>query len=220
MRVSRSAMVLAFALAVVSGASAQEDRYGWYVDGVQVPDEPWRGHDGPFLATLVITEDLEATVRAWFASPPDTPPSTNIFDAAPGSTVIFCIFVAHCQVDSSGVCDVSGGIRIETSDGRLLPNGREIPWSSAQKPGPHGNFDAFLGLRLHASHGSFSYRATIYDHIGNRQISLVQESHRNWNAVTRPGATGPASKHYSAQPCHSCRTATDRPLSTSLWHLL
>ena len=58
------AVPLALAAMLLACAAPPQVDQGWYVNGAPVPDEPWRAHDGPFLAALVIFKAKNSSLKS------------------------------------------------------------------------------------------------------------------------------------------------------------
>jgi hypothetical protein len=168
-------IILAFACAGCSGAPP--DAYGWSVDGVLAPDEPWRGHDGPFLAQLVLTDDAKALYEIWNTKPGNVPMRPTVH-AAPGTHVETVVLFVHCQPDRDGNCSVWGEATVEASDGRVLADGIEVPlW--VDRPPPPGDAlgisEHGIGLVVADFAGSYTFRVVVTDRVAGREVALAQE---------------------------------------------
>ena len=168
-------------LVLVSCATAAPQDHGWHVNGVPVPDEPWRGHDGPFLALLLVTDDAKALYEFWNTKPGDVPVQP-IARAAPGTNVETVVFFSHCQPDRRGNCDIWGTATVETTDGRVLASRTEVPlWAGPPPPGEAlGISEHGVGLIVGDFSGSYRFRIVVTDRVANRRVVLTQ-----WLAVGR-----------------------------------
>ena len=117
------------------GVQIGRNAHGWSVNGVLVPDEPWRGHDGPFLAALFLTDDAEAVYERWRTQPGDFK-TGNIHEARSGARVEAVVVFMRCQPDETGNCQVWGTATVEAGDGRVVARGVEVPLWVGRPPPP------------------------------------------------------------------------------------
>jgi hypothetical protein len=168
------AVLLLLAAVLLACAAPPEVGQGWYVDGAPVPDEPWRAHDGPFLAMLVITDDPESLYKFWNTKPGNVPVSP-LANVAPGASVEAVVFFIGCESDSRGNCDIRGKATVIAPDGRLLADQIEIPlWVG--RPAPPGRAlgisEHGVGMTNERLPGLYTFRLVVSDRIGNREIQL------------------------------------------------
>jgi hypothetical protein len=166
---------LAFALAACAQPAPND--HGWRVNGVRVPDEPWRAHDGPFLALLFITDDAQAIYEFWNTQPGNVPVEP-VASAAPGVAVEAVVMFVRCQPDRDGNCNVWGTASVIASDGRVLASETEVPlWVG--RPPPQGDAlgisEHGVGLVVESFPGSYTFRMVVTDRVADRQVSLAQE---------------------------------------------
>lgn len=173
---SREALVVLLVLAAACSTSSTSDGYGWSVNGVLVPDEPWRGHDGPFLAALFLTDDAEAVYERWNAEPGDFR-TGNVHETLPGATVEAVVVFMRCEPDDSGNCQVWSKATVEAGDGRILAHGLEVPVWVGRPPPP----DPALGIGEHGvalvvdeASTPYSFRVVVSDRVAQRQVELVE----------------------------------------------
>ena len=171
------AVLLALAAMLLACAAPPQVDQGWYVNGAPVPDEPWRAHDGPFLAALVITDDAESLYEFWNTKPGNVPvsPVTKI---APGTSVEAVVFFIGCETDSQGNCDIRGSATVIAPDGRLLADRIEVPlWVGRPAPpgGALGISEHGVGMTDERLPGSYTFRIVVSDRIGNREVPLERE---------------------------------------------
>jgi len=175
--VRRTFHLIVLALAWVGCAGAPPDADGWRVDGGLVPDEPWRGHDGPFLAQLVLTHGAKALYESWSAQPGAVPVHPEVH-AVPGARVETVVYFVRCQPDGDGNCSVWGKATVEASDGRVLADGVEVPLWVDRPPPPSdglGMSEHGIGLVLEDFAGSYTFRVVVTDRVAGREVALVQE---------------------------------------------
>ncbi|MBW2270824.1 MAG: hypothetical protein JRH16_19860, partial [Deltaproteobacteria bacterium] len=154
-----TAVLLSLTLVLIAGAEPPVDDAGWQVNGIRVPDEPWRAHDGPFLALLFISEDAKALRDSWGTKPGKVPlePTTH---AAPGVAAETAVFFVRCQPDSEGNCDVWGTASIVARDGRILVNRKKVPLWVGRPPPPGeaiGISEHGVGLVTENFAGSYTF---------------------------------------------------------------
>ena len=172
-----AAVFLSLTLVLIACAGPPTDDYGWHVNGIRVPDEPWRAHDGPFLALLFITDDARALFDFWNTKPGNVPlePITN---TAPGVAAETVVFFVRCQPDPEGNCDVWGTASIVASDGRIPVNRTEVPLWVGRPPPPGealGVSEHGVGLVTENFAGSYTFYMVVTDRVSGRHVSLVQE---------------------------------------------
>lgn len=172
---TRDTFLVALALTLGCGGGPPRGDHGWVVDGTLVPDEPWRGHDGPFLAALFLTDDAEAVYDRWNTQPGNFK-SGNIHEAPPGATVEAVVVFTRCQVDEHGDCHVWGTATVE-SDGRVLVQHTEVPLWVGKPPPP----DPALGIAEHGvalvveqAASFYSFRMVVSDRVARREVQLVE----------------------------------------------
>jgi hypothetical protein len=164
-------------LAACLACASPSDDQGWYVDGVPVADNPWRGHDGPFLAMLVLTDDPESVYDFWNTKPGNVPAS-SITHIAPGASVEAIVFFVGCEPDRHGNCGVWGTATVRSPDGSLLADGMEVPLWVGRPPPPGralGISEHGIGMSNESLPGSYIFRMVVTDRIANRQVSLQRE---------------------------------------------
>jgi hypothetical protein len=167
---------LLFMVAIAISTSAVAGDDGWYVDGVLVPDESWRGHDGAFLAQLILTDNANAIYEYW-NNQPGAMKVAPISKVRPGVKASAIAFFAHCQPDSNGNCNVWGKVSIKTSTGRVLGKDIDVPlWVGRPPPGGDalGIAEQDIGLIVEDFDGSYTFQVVVSDRIADRHISLTQ----------------------------------------------
>ena len=171
----RSALLL---LAAMLGCAAPTpDEQGWDINGVLASDEPSRGHDGPFLAMLFLTDDAEALYDRWNSEPGNFR-TQNMHSARPGASVEAVVVFVRCQRDPAGNCNVWGTATVEASDGRILARDVEVPlWvGRAPVPDPALNISEHgIGLVVEASVSSYKFHMVVSDRNAERTVTLVHD---------------------------------------------
>jgi hypothetical protein len=173
----RSVLPFLVVLLSVAGCSGtpEADGYGWAVNGVLVPDEPWRGHDGPFLAALFLTDDADAVYERWRTQPGGFR-TGNINEAVSGDTVEAVVVFARCQPDRHGNCQVWGKATVVAGSGRVLARQVEVPLYVGHPPPP----DPALGIAEHGvalvvneSSSPYAFHMVVSDRVAGREVKLV-----------------------------------------------
>jgi hypothetical protein len=175
--VRRTLQILGLALAWAACAGAAPDAGGRRVGGGPDSDEPWRGHDGPFLAQLVLVHGARALYETWSKKPGEGPLEPAV-QAVPGARVETVVYFAHCQPDGEGNCSVWGKATLEASDGRTLASGIEVPLSVGRPPPPGdtlGMSEHGIGLVIEDFAGSYTFRVVVTDRVAGREVALVRE---------------------------------------------
>ena len=170
------ALFLPLVAAYLACASPTDDR-GWYVDGVPVADEAWRGHDGPFLATLILT-DVPETIYDFWNTKPGNVPVVSITKIAPNTGVEAVVIFAGCKPDHQGNCGVWGTATVISPAGSLLADRIEIPLWVGRPPPPGralGISEHGIGMRNESAPGSYIFHMVVTDRIADRRVSLKQE---------------------------------------------
>ncbi len=173
----RTLQILVLALAWAACAGAAPDVDGRRVGGGPDSDSPWRGHDGPFLAQLVLAHGARALYETWIAQPGDAPLEPAV-QAVPGARVETVVYFAHCQPGGDGNCSVWGEATLEASDGRVLASGIEVPLSVGRPPPPGGTLgmsEHGIGLVVEHFAGSYTFRVVVTDRVAGREVTLVRE---------------------------------------------
>ena len=179
MRRSLLACVRALVLALASAgcAGGEPGAEASRIAGAPAPDEPWRGHDGPFVAQLVLAHGARALFETWSAQPGEVPLEPTV-RAVPGARVETVVYFAQCQPGSDGHCSVWGKATLETSDGRVLAKEVEVPLS-VDRPPPSddtlGMSEHGIGLVVEDFTGSYTFRVVVTDRVAGREVELVRE---------------------------------------------
>ena len=171
------AVLPALAAMLLACAAPTHLDQGWYIDGVLVPDERWRAHDGAFLAMLLITDDAESLYDFWNTKPGNVPVSP-VSKVAPGASVEAVVFFVGCKPDSQGNCHIWGTATVIAPDGRLLADRIEIPLWVGRPPPPHpalGISEHGVGMTDERLPGSYTSRMIVTDRIGDREVPLERE---------------------------------------------
>jgi hypothetical protein len=167
------ALVLASAGCAVGEPAAEGSR----VAGASAPDEPWRGHDGPFFAQLVLAHGAKALYQTWSAQPGEVPLEPPV-RAVPGARVETVVYFARCRPGGDGHCSVWGKATLETSDGRVLAKEVEVALSVDRPPPPGdalGMSEHGIGLVVEDFAGSYTFRVVVTDRVAGREVALVRE---------------------------------------------
>jgi len=69
-----------------------------------------RATNGPFVVALLLTDDFDRTAQEWQV--PHPPSLSSISSAKLGSRVFTAFFVAGCQADDQGNCNVTFDLRL------------------------------------------------------------------------------------------------------------
>ena len=98
------------------------------------------------------------------------------------------VFFARCQPDGHGNCSVWGKASVETSDGRVLAKGVEVPLWVDRPPLPGdalGVSEHGVGLVVADFAGSYTFRVVVTDRVAGREVALVRSAER----PVEPGRT-------------------------------
>jgi hypothetical protein len=174
---SRIAAPIVLLVSTCLAFSSLSDEFGWYVDGVLVADEPWRGHNGPFLAMLILTDDPKSVYDFWNTKPGNVPiPSTS--KVAPGASVEAIVFFVGCEPDPRGNCSVWGTATVISPNGSLLADRTEVPLWVGRPPPPGralGISEHGIGMSNESLPGEYTFRIVVKDRVARRQVSLEQK---------------------------------------------
>jgi len=112
---------LAIALILSGCASRNPDPpyYGWYLKGVRVPDTSWRGHNGPFLAEMILTDNPQGLYKFWDIVSADLP-APHLDEASPGTQLEAVVVLGRCEPDTHGNCNVWGTASVKTTEGTVV----------------------------------------------------------------------------------------------------
>jgi hypothetical protein len=170
-----STVALAVFVSVCSAAAGVQ--YGWYENGTLVPDNPGRGHDGPFLAQLSLTDDPDALYERWNTKPGNFQIKA-VEEAAPGTVIEAVVFFAHCEANALGNCDIRGIGTVLLDDGFAVAKDVEIPIyvDHPQPPGATlGIAESGMKLQIEPEETSYRFEVSVTDRIANRTVKLVRE---------------------------------------------
>ena len=168
-----------FLMMLVLGVGAlmtAADEDGWYVNGKLVPDDPSRGHDGPFLAHLALTDDAERLYEAWNTKPGGVQ-MPELDEALPGAQVEAIVFFARCKADASGNCQIWGLATVTMNGNVVLARDVEVPLYVDQ-PKPTGlNLgisEHGVGMRIEVA-SSYRFEIAVTDRVAHRTVNLVRD---------------------------------------------
>jgi hypothetical protein len=88
------------------------------------------------------------------------------------------VIFARCQPDADGNCRVWGTATVETSDGRVLTSGAEVPLFVGHPPPPGaalGISEHGIGLVLEDFAGTYKFKMIVQDRVAGRKVALSQE---------------------------------------------
>jgi hypothetical protein len=174
---SRAGVLFLSLVAACLACASTVDDHGWYVDGVRVADESWRGHDGPFLATLILTDDPKSVYDFWNTKPGNVP-VPSITSIAPDTSVEAVVFFVGCEPDPQGNCGVWGTATVISPNGSLLADRVEVPLWVGRPPPPGralGISEHGIGMSNESLPGSYVFHMVVTDRVANRQVPLEQE---------------------------------------------
>ena len=103
-----TALVFATLVATPSGQ--------WFMNGVRVPDEPWRKSRDNFGALLILSDKSEEFLTAWTNATPGVSVQTTTTVRRGVPLVPFVLFIG-CHPDAHGLCDASFDVEVIKPDG-------------------------------------------------------------------------------------------------------
>ncbi|HUL55729.1 MAG TPA: hypothetical protein VLT60_01945 [Usitatibacter sp.] len=150
----------------------------WKESGKPVADAEWRKSDRGLGGILVLTNDINAFMRAWKAPAEwDVPAVKSTAEFRRGDTVNVVVLFSGCG-HMSLECGANVAFRVTRPDGTLY--GETLPltaWSrSALKPGKVAISDASLGIAItpRDAPGEYTVVATFADSDRERAVVLTR----------------------------------------------